>query len=143
MKAMTRPLSPGPSRARGQGSEWISICAVDDVPALGARVVRRGAGVADVALFRGGNGVIFALEDRCPHKGGALSQGIVHGERVTCPLHGWTIELASGQAVAPDHGCTQRYGVRVENGRVWLAAAALDPATASPRPVTCPISRSS
>lgn len=121
--------------------EWIDICAVEDVPLLGARVVRRGPGVADVAVFRVADGGLYALEDRCPHRGGPLSQGIVAGGRVTCPLHGWTIELASGEAVAPDRGVTKRYAVRVAAGRVLLAADALDPAAAAPRPPPCPLSR--
>ncbi|MEW5879937.1 MAG: nitrite reductase small subunit NirD [Pseudomonadota bacterium] len=121
--------------------EWIDICAVEDVPPLGARVVRRGVAVADVAIFRAGDGALHALEDRCPHKGGPLSQGIVAGERVTCPLHGWTIELASGHAVAPDRGATRRYALRVEGGRVLLEAGALSAAHAAPRPAPCPLSR--
>lgn len=122
-------------------ADWIDVCAVDDVPALGSRVVTRGAGVAGVALFRTASGAVFALEDRCPHRGGPLSQGIVHGERVACPLHNWNIDLASGDAVAPDHGNTQRFDVRIERGRVWLTARALDTTTAAPAVAACPLSR--
>ena len=64
---------------------------------------------------------VFALDDRCPHKGGPLSQGIVHGKRVTCPLHNWVIELETGRAVAPDEGCTHSHPAKVENGMVWLS----------------------
>ncbi len=63
---------------------------------------------------------ICALDDRCPHKGGPLSQGLIYGKRVACPLHNWQIELESGEAVAPDQGCAHRHPVRVENGRVLL-----------------------
>ena len=98
---------------------WIEVCAVQDLPRLGARVVRRAAG-ADVAVFRAADDHVFALLDRCPHRGGPLSQGIVFGHSVACPLHAWTIELASGQAVAPDHGCARRFAVRVDAGRVFL-----------------------
>lgn len=122
-------------------SAWIDVCGIDEVPLLGARIVARGPAVADVAVFRTASDRLYALEDRCPHKGGPLSQGIVHGERVTCPLHGWTIELASGQAVAPDAGTVRRFAVRTAFGRVLLEAAALDCSNASPKPPPCPLSR--
>ena len=98
---------------------WIPICRVDDIPVLGARRVARPQG-ADVAVFRNAEDRVFALLDRCPHKGGPLSQGIVFGTSVACPLHNWTIGLDDGQARAPDHGCTQRFSCRVQDGRVML-----------------------
>ncbi len=104
--------------------QWKPVCRVEDIPVLGARVVRR-AGQHDVAVFRNSEDKIFALLDRCPHKGGPLSQGIVFGERVACPLHNWNVELASGCATAPDEGCTQRFSVRVDDGMVFLDAVEL------------------
>jgi nitrite reductase (NADH) small subunit len=86
---------------------------LDDIPRLGARVIRTRFG--DVAIFRTTEDEVFALEDRCPHKGGPLSQGIVFGKRVSCPLHGWTVELADGCALAPDQGCAKRFAVKVES----------------------------
>jgi nitrite reductase (NADH) small subunit len=103
---------------------WIDVCALEDIPRLGARRVRRTDGV-DIALFRTASDAVFALLDRCPHKGGPLSQGIVFGDRVACPLHNWTIELATGQALAPDEGCATRFAVKVDGGRVLLEARAL------------------
>ena len=103
---------------------WIDICALDDIPMLGSRVLRREAG-ADVAIFRNSEDKVFALLDRCPHKGGPLSQGIVFGERVACPLHNWSIELTSGCAVAPDVGCARSFRIKLEQGRVLLDAAEL------------------
>jgi nitrite reductase (NADH) small subunit len=100
-------------------TEWKRVCALEDIPVLGARVVRDPAG--DICVFRNSDDEVFALDDRCPHNGGPLSQGIVHGRSVTCPLHGWKIELASGEAVAPDSGCTRSYPVKVEDGEVLLA----------------------
>ena len=100
-------------------SQWKVICRVDDIPVLGARIVKRADKVA-VAIFRNSENKVFALLDKCPHKGGPLSQGIVFGERVACPLHNWSIELASGCALAPDEGCTQKFSVRVEQGEVAL-----------------------
>ena len=99
--------------------EWIAVCAVEDVPVLGARVIRR-LGACDIAVFRNSENRVFALLDRCPHKGGPLSQGIVYGERVACPLHNWQIGLADGCAQAPDEGCTQRFDLLVDAGRVLL-----------------------
>ncbi|CAO3425753.1 nitrite reductase small subunit NirD [Azospirillum doebereinerae] len=104
---------------------WTPVGTVDDIPVLGSRVVRTPNG--KVALFRTAEDEVFALEDRCPHKNGPLSQGIVHGRRVTCPLHSWVIDLATGEAVAPDEGRAGHIPVRVE-GRVITIA--LDLATA-------------
>ncbi|AKC86344.1 nitrite reductase small subunit NirD [Pseudoxanthomonas suwonensis] len=99
---------------------WVRICLLDDIPLLGARVLQREGG-DDIALFRPAEARVFALADRCPHKGGPLSQGIVSGDTVTCPLHGWNIGLDSGQACAPDVGCARRYPVQVRDGEVWLS----------------------
>jgi nitrite reductase (NADH) small subunit len=103
----------------GARRDWVRICAVDDIPPLGARRVAR-PGKVDVALFRSASDRVFALLDRCPHKGGPLSQGIVFGEHVACPLHNWAIGLADGQARAPDHGCTQAFAVKREGDDVFL-----------------------
>lgn len=102
-----------------QPPDFAYVCRVDDVPLLGARVIERPG--TDVAVFRGDGDRFFALDDRCPHKGGPLSQGIVFGDSVACPLHGWTIGLDDGCAVAPDQGCVRRHLVRVDGGRVYVA----------------------
>ncbi len=99
--------------------EWTRVCALDEIPVLGARVFRSGR--EDISVFRNDADEVFALHDRCPHKGGPLSQGIVHGRSVTCPLHNWKIDLASGEAVAPDAGCARAYAVKVVDGAVLLA----------------------
>ncbi|MFA9440237.1 nitrite reductase small subunit NirD [Uliginosibacterium sp. sgz301328] len=99
---------------------WLRICAVDEIPLLGSRVVERDSG--NVAIFRT-DSEVFALLDRCPHKAGPLSQGIVHGNSVTCPLHSWNIDLSTGEARAPDVGCARRYPVRVDSGDVFLGAS--------------------
>ncbi|SMF97036.1 nitrite reductase (NADH) small subunit [Methylomagnum ishizawai] len=102
--------------------EWIEIGHIDDIPPQAARTVATAFG--DIAVFRTVDDRFFAVRDRCPHKGGPLSQGIVHGGRVACPLHNWVIDLATGEAVAPDKGCAHRYAVKVEAGRVYLGALA-------------------
>jgi len=99
--------------------DWIEVGALQDIPKLGARVVEMADG--NIAVFRTENDEVFALRDRCPHKGGPLSQGIVHGKKVACPLHNWNIHLESGLAVAPDEGCAAAYPVRIDNGRIYLS----------------------
>jgi nitrite reductase (NADH) small subunit len=100
-------------------SEWTPICRVEDIPVLGSRRVTRPQGMA-VAVFRNDQDQVFALLDRCPHKGGPLSQGIVFGTSVACPLHNWTIGLDTGCARAPDEGSTTRFAVKVVDGVVQL-----------------------
>ena len=115
-------------------SDWKVFCKVEDIPVLGARRVAR-PGSVDVAVFRTASDKVFALLDQCPHKGGPLSQGIVFGESVACPLHNWTIELAEGCARAPDEGCTQRFAVKVEGGDVLLDAEELKTLALGPKVV--------
>ena len=100
-------------------TEWQVICKVDDIPRLGARRVQRDKGV-EVAVFRNAEDKVFALLDQCPHKRGPLSQGLVFGETVVCPLHNWHIGLADGCAQAPDEGRTTRFAVQVVDGAVFL-----------------------
>lgn len=99
---------------------WTDVGAVTDIPMRGARRVPTPEGV--IAVFRTGDNQVFALEDRCPHKGGPLSQGIVHGQAVTCPLHSWSISLATGEPQGADHGkgCTPAIPVQVRDGRILL-----------------------
>lgn len=119
-------------------SEWKKICLVDEIPVLGSRRVARAQGM-DVAIFRNDQDQVFAVLDRCPHKGGPLSQGIVFGTSVACPLHNWTIDLEGGCARAPDEGCVQQFSVRVASGAVHLDAGELATlATDLPRPVAGP-----
>lgn len=100
-------------------SDWVEVGSIEDIPKLGARVIQTAEG--DIGIFRTNDDKIFALRDSCPHEGGPLSQGIVHGDKVTCPLHSWNIELATGEAVAPDEGCAATYPVKVESGKVFLS----------------------
>lgn len=100
-------------------SDWIEVGRLEDIPQLGARVVRHGD--EEIAVFRNSEDEVFALLNRCPHKGGPLAEGIVHGKRVTCPLHNWNIELDCGAVVAPDEGCVPSYPVKLEDGKVLLS----------------------
>jgi nitrite reductase (NADH) small subunit len=103
---------------------WTPICRIHDIPVLGARRVARDEGMP-VAIFRTADDEVYALLDRCPHRGGPLSQGIVHGAAVACPLHNMNVELATGTARAPDEGCTPTFACKVEAGRVYLDAGEL------------------
>jgi nitrite reductase (NADH) small subunit len=103
-------------------SGWIEIGGLEDIPRLGARVVRRDG--TNIAVFRTADDDVFALEDRCPHRGGPLSQGLVHGCRVTCPLHNLVLDLKTGTAVAPDEGATRTIPVKLEEGRIFLGLGA-------------------
>ena len=98
---------------------WLQVCHIDDIPRLGARVVE--SEIGNIAIFRNAEDEVFALLDRCPHKGGPLSQGIVYDRRVTCPLHNWVISLESGAATGPDSGCTNHYPVRIEDNMIYLS----------------------
>jgi nitrite reductase (NADH) small subunit len=106
---------------------WIDIGQLDDIPREGARIVRTPAGC--IAVFRTADDAVFAIDDKCPHKGGPLSEGIVHGHSVTCPLHNWVISLETGKAQGADVGATRAHRLKVEAGRILLDADALQPAS--------------
>lgn len=99
-------------------SDWIDIGALDDIPQRGARVVKTPLGC--VAVFRTIQDDVFALDNACPHKGGPLAEGIVHGNKVTCPLHNWVFSLETGQAQGEDEGGVATYPARIDDGRVFL-----------------------
>lgn len=102
---------------------WMDIGALDDIPREGARVVKTAQGC--IAVFRTAEDRVFATSDRCPHKGGPLSEGIVHGNAVTCPLHSWVFSLETGLAQGADEGKIATYDIRVEAGRLMLDVALL------------------
>jgi len=104
-------------------SNWIDIAALDDIQPRGARVVKTHLGC--VAIFRNGEDQVFAIDDACPHKKGPLSEGIVHGNAVTCPLHNWVIDLETGMAQGADNGRVNTYEIRVKEGRILLDGARL------------------
>lgn len=98
---------------------WFDIGTIDDIPLRGARCVKTPQG--KIGVFRTHDDRIFAIEDHCPHNGGPLTQGIVHGAAVTCPLHNWVISLETGKAQGADEGSVKTIAVRVEDGRIALA----------------------
>jgi nitrite reductase (NADH) small subunit len=99
-------------------NNWIQVGHLNDIPRQGSRIVNTSGG--EIALFRSVDDRVFALNNRCPHKGGPLAQGIVHGKRVTCPLHNWQIDLETGSAVEPDVGCVHRHEIKIEHDIVFL-----------------------
>jgi nitrite reductase (NADH) small subunit len=99
--------------------QWIAIGSLTDIPQRGARCIETQDG--KIAVFRTGDDRVFAIDDACPHKGGPLSQGIVHGNSVTCPLHNWVISLESGQAQGADEGRVRTVPVKVEDGKIYIA----------------------
>ncbi|MGI3167907.1 nitrite reductase small subunit NirD [Pseudooceanicola sp. C21-150M6] len=96
---------------------WIDICSIEDIPQRGARLVKTAVGC--IAIFRTGEAEVFAASNTCPHKGGPLADGIVHGQKITCPLHNMVFDLNTGQAVGEDHRIAT-YPVQIADGRVLL-----------------------
>jgi len=113
-------------------SKLIKICALDDIRPLGSRIVELpGISAGPVAIFRTADNDVFAVQDRCPHKQGPLSQGIVHGKSVTCPLHNWVIGLENGEAAAPDVGCAKTHPVKIRDDDVYLETVIDSPTLAA------------
>ncbi|WP_299424937.1 nitrite reductase small subunit NirD [uncultured Shimia sp.] len=108
---------------------WIDICSITDIPLRGARIVKTAVGC--VAVFRTDDSEVFATSDRCPHKGGPLSEGIVHGKAVTCPLHNWVFSLETGEAQGADEGQIATFATQIEDGRVMLDVTELTPGVAA------------
>ena len=98
---------------------WIEIGTINDIPRRGARCVNTPNG--RIAVFRTMEDQIFAIDDHCPHKGGPLSQGIVHGASVTCPLHNWVISLETGKALGADEGSVKTIAIRLDGDRILAA----------------------
>ena len=107
---------------------WIAVAHLSDIPRRGARCIRNGG--MTIALFRTVEDEVYAIEDKCPHRGGPLSQGIVHDGCVTCPLHNWVISLKTGKAQGVDDGGVRRFDVKREGGVILISAADLLPSRA-------------
>ncbi|QDY99692.1 nitrite reductase small subunit NirD [Nitratireductor mangrovi] len=108
--------------------KWTAIGNIDDIPPRGARCVATPQG--RIGVFRTADDRVFAIEDHCPHRGGPLSQGIVHGTSVTCPLHNWVISLETGEALGADEGSVRTIPLKVEDGRLLIALEAVGAAAA-------------
>ena len=110
-------------------NDWIDIGDLNDVPRRGARCIKTPLG--KIAVFRTAEDQVFAIDDQCPHKGGPLSQGIVHGAQVTCPLHNWVFSLETGVAQGADEGAVRTYPLRLHNNRILIDADSFAAATAA------------
>lgn len=101
---------------------WVAVGNITDIPRRGARCVETPQG--KIAVFRTAEDRVFAIDDHCPHKGGPLSQGIVHGAAVTCPLHNWVISLETGKALGADEGVVRTIPIRIEGDKIFIAVTA-------------------
>ncbi|MDQ0457873.1 nitrite reductase small subunit NirD [Rhizobium paknamense] len=97
---------------------WIAIGRIEDIPLRGSRCVK--TPFMTIAVFRTGENEVFAIENRCPHKNGPLSEGIVHGKSVTCPLHNWVISLETGKAQGADEGEVETIALRNDGGALSI-----------------------
>ncbi len=109
-------------------SDWIEIGVIGDIPRRRTRCVATPFG--RIGCFRTQYDQLFAIEDRCPHKGGPLSQGIVHGASVTCPLHNWVIALETGAAQGADEGSVRSFALKQDGERIFIATASMIAAAA-------------
>jgi nitrite reductase (NADH) small subunit len=121
MSVLAVNLELEPAELAPDATTWIDVGCADDIPDRGAR--RVATAIGDVAIFKTGDGGLFALLDRCPHRGGPLSSGIVHGHAVACPLHNWSISLVTGEPLGADagKGCTPTVPLQVVDARIQLA----------------------
>lgn len=119
-----------------QQATWLDIGPVSQIePGMAATLPVEGGPEGEyreIAVFHTMRGEVYALVNKCPHKAGPLSQGIVHGDSVTCPLHNWRISLRSGEALGEDKGCTPTIPVKVDAGRIYLLREAVVPGKAPP-----------
>ena len=101
---------------------WFAVGSINDIPRRGARQIE--TPWMTIALVRTVDDRVYAIEDRCPHRDGPLSQGIVHGNAITCPLHNWVFDLNTGQANG-EEGRVATFPVQVEGGRILIDGAEL------------------
>ena len=99
---------------------WVYVASTGDILPGSARIFRKQDG-KEISIFHLTDGRVLALRNRCPHKGGPLSEGIVSNHYVFCPLHDWKINLEDGQVQAPDTGCVKTFPVKVEGGKIFVA----------------------
>lgn len=101
-----------------RGVERIKVMGVEEVARDFGKTVRIGS--IEIALFRLKNGEFHAIENRCPHKGGVLVEGLISGQHVFCPMHDWKIDVTTGKVQEPDHGCVKTFEVEVKGNDVYI-----------------------
>lgn len=97
---------------------WYKITSINEIPKMGSRVVQ--INETEIAIFKTNKNEIFALNNQCPHQQGKLSEGLIHGDVVTCPLHNTDISLENGKALGENYGCTNKYETKIDNDFVYL-----------------------
>ncbi|MCP4971204.1 MAG: nitrite reductase small subunit NirD [Arcobacter sp.] len=100
-------------------ANWVKITNIDEIPFMGSRKIL--IKDKEIAVFKTKDNSIFAVNNECPHKQGNLSEGLVHENQVTCPLHNWDIDLKTGEAQGNDCGCTKTYESKIEKDILYIA----------------------
>jgi nitrite reductase (NADH) small subunit len=114
---------------------WVRVTSCESIPLREGKAVDVGGRY--IAIFNLGDSFL-AVDNRCPHRGGPLSDGIVSGSAVICPLHAWAFNLSGGAVVnhPESQACLVTFPARVEDGIVWVEIPAEEP-EAVPKPVSC------
>lgn len=97
---------------------WIAVININEIPSMGSRVLYYKD--EEIAIFKTKNDSIHAISNLCPHKKGKLSEGLVHEEMVTCPLHNWDIDLNTGEAKGEDCDCTTTYETMIKEDLIYI-----------------------
>jgi nitrite reductase (NADH) large subunit len=113
LPAVAAPAAPG----------FVRVGSLGDLPLGEGRSVH--IGTKEIALFRTGARDVRAIGARCPHAGGPLADGILAGGRVTCPLHAWKVDVATGEATSPAGNCdaVPSYAIEIRGDEIWLDVA--------------------
>lgn len=99
-------------------AERIKVVTVDEISKDFGKAIEIGS--LKIALFHLNDGSFYAIENRCPHKGGVLVEGLVSGKHVFCPMHDWKIDVTTGKVQEPDQGCVKTFEVEVDGEDVYI-----------------------
>jgi nitrite reductase (NADH) small subunit len=118
------PMLPSHSQRSGPGEafehagardrHFVSVGRVGDLPDNGGICVKLGK--LQIALFKT-NGQVYAINNVCPHQGGALAEGELEGNSIMCPLHGWVYDITNGEVLNGEQS-VDSYPVQVEGDDV-------------------------
>ncbi|MFW7381538.1 MAG: nitrite reductase small subunit NirD [Oligoflexus sp.] len=104
---------------REDKKNWYLIGTIHDIPRQGAQLLQFGD--RQLGIFRTYQDEFYAINAQCPHAGGPLTEGLIHGHYVSCPLHDWTINLKTGICQAPDEGQVSCYPLLIDGEDIWIA----------------------
>jgi nitrite reductase (NADH) small subunit len=102
----------------GTTLQKVKVAKVSEMPKNIGKNIKIGSN--EIALFHLESGDFRAIENRCPHKGGVLVEGIVCGDHVFCPMHDWKISVVDGLVQKPDNGCVKTFQVELEGDEVYI-----------------------